>query len=930
MFIRRLVCLPFLLLAIPSGAAVWHVDVNSASSGNGTSWATAFRSIQAGVDAAFDDGGGEVWVKEGLYMETPSDPAGSIVMREGVHLYGGFAGDETQRDQRDWADHAVNVNGYYARNNARAYHVFKGANNATLDGFVIVGGEANGPEGDDKIGGGLLNAGVSPTIAHCTFAGNSAGWGGGIANIDGASPLIQECTFGANIGTVNGGGVHCWTQCAARITQCWFFNNQGQNMGGAFLEGDGSSSTIDRCYFLNNSVNNMGGAIGNYQGGQTRITNCVFIGNTVQETPWGGGGVGSFQSLPSITNCSFHNNTSPFGGAVYQSGTTPLPILNSILWGDSTDELRGAFTIMYSDVQGGYEGLGNIDTDPRFLVFTEATALYLDSDSPCIDTGTADGAPEFDLLGVPRPQDIPGVGQDGAGAFDIGAYEFPGDYEGEGAAEGEGEGEGQPNGCFVYCAGQPPTPDADGDGLSQCVEQCLETNPNAIDTDNDGMPDNFEVEYGLNPNNDDAHADLDLDGLTNIEEFLQHSNPNDPGSPGNTYFVSNAGDDVSGNGSAAQPWATLTYALLHVFGTPAAPKRIVAASGDYVESFAMQSWVTIAGALDSAVVIHGTIIGISYSGLENLTITSPFVEAPLLTAENAAMSIEDVTFQGDENRFSTGLYVSGPMTEQTLVEGCTFAQLRAGIEIIDELPTIRRCLFENIAMAGIAVRQNVPNKTLAKSIGDASDPASGWNTFDIDPSAGAKAIINERTEPVLMQNNDWGTDDAQEIEDLIDGEAVYEPFLAAGSGVLAASLFCTIWNARTQAPILNASVQITPSAYAPVTQNKNGVYGFPAIAATSYTVTTSAPGFQGNSRVVLVSSGAMVSVTIPLVSSEAEGEGDGEGEGQNEGEGEGEGQPEPCTGCCCNKSAPVLPTAGQTFIAALSVICLAAFGRRRE
>jgi hypothetical protein len=45
------------------------------------------------------------------------------------------------------------------------------------------------------------------------------------------------------------------------------------------------------------------------------------------------------------------------------------------------------------------------------------------------------------------------------------------------------------------------------------------------DTDGDGMPDGWEIRYGLNPNTDDAHNDLDADGFCNWQEFIAGTDP---------------------------------------------------------------------------------------------------------------------------------------------------------------------------------------------------------------------------------------------------------------------------------------------------------------------------------------------------------------------------------------------------------------------
>ena len=47
-----------------------------------------------------------------------------------------------------------------------------------------------------------------------------------------------------------------------------------------------------------------------------------------------------------------------------------------------------------------------------------------------------------------------------------------------------------------------------------------------IDTDHDGMPDDWEMLYGFDKNNQaDASLDFDGDGLTNLEEYLAGTNP---------------------------------------------------------------------------------------------------------------------------------------------------------------------------------------------------------------------------------------------------------------------------------------------------------------------------------------------------------------------------------------------------------------------
>ncbi len=85
--------------------------------------------------------------------------------------------------------------------------------------------------------------------------------------------------------------------------------------------------------------------------------------------------------------------------------------------------------VTHSDVQGGYDGDGNIDADPLF-VDAAGGDLHLTSGSPCVDTGDAASLPDdvADLDGdadvsEPLPVDLDGAPRVAGEALDLGAYE---------------------------------------------------------------------------------------------------------------------------------------------------------------------------------------------------------------------------------------------------------------------------------------------------------------------------------------------------------------------------------------------------------------------------------------------------------------------------------------------------------------------------
>jgi hypothetical protein len=70
------------------------------------------------------------------------------------------------------------------------------------------------------------------------------------------------------------------------------------------------------------------------------------------------------------------------------------------------------------------------------------------------------------------------------------------------------------------------TTDHDSDGLTDLQEYLHDTNPLVSDSDGDTIPDYWEIQYELDPNNDlDGTLDIDGDGLVNSNEFFYSCNP---------------------------------------------------------------------------------------------------------------------------------------------------------------------------------------------------------------------------------------------------------------------------------------------------------------------------------------------------------------------------------------------------------------------
>ncbi len=350
---------------------VFRVDIDAtAPQPDGLSWATAFTTVQPAVDAAYavvsaPDGppGCEVWVAEGVYSIYRTARTDTLTLREDVSVYGGFAGNENARDERDWRLHETALDGL-----DQSYHVVLGADDSHIDGFTITRGRANGAAYVHDAGGGLRNFYQSTSVANCRFIANRAINGGAIHAVV-AAAMVDSCEFRDNVGFTFGGAIHS-TTATTTVTNSLFVNNSADY--GAVFANSGAVATITNCTFVENVPEYSASVAYNWDGSRIELRNSLFWGHPV----------------------------SPF---------VNIGIART--------------TVSYSASDQGLAGDGNVDLyDP---VFVGADDFHLLAGAPCIDAANGTVAPPFDAEGRARCDD-PAVTNTGVGSpdyVDMGAYE---------------------------------------------------------------------------------------------------------------------------------------------------------------------------------------------------------------------------------------------------------------------------------------------------------------------------------------------------------------------------------------------------------------------------------------------------------------------------------------------------------------------------
>ena len=239
-------------------------------------------------------------------------------------------------------------------------------------------------ESDEHWGVYIHHGGDNPAVLDGFTIKNSCGAVACYHN----SPIIKNCIITENTAIYGGAGIYSLS-ASPTIKNCEITDNVAPRGPGITAVWE-SSCTIINCLIARNNANDDSGSIDSDES-TIKILNSTITANSCSDTA--GGGISLLDSNLEMKNC--------------------------VLWGNLPEEIyqsNSSASIKYSDIEGGYTGIGNISLDPLFA--EPAIGNYrLLPNSPCIDAGDPYYIPE------PDETDLDGNTRIIDGRIDMGAYE---------------------------------------------------------------------------------------------------------------------------------------------------------------------------------------------------------------------------------------------------------------------------------------------------------------------------------------------------------------------------------------------------------------------------------------------------------------------------------------------------------------------------
>ena len=320
------------------------------------------------------------------------------------------------------------------------FATIQGAIDAAVDGDLILVQKGNYSGPVDFLGKAITVRSASLDRSDVSIGG--IGTLVIFENGEGADSVLDGITLRQGVGSdYNGfnvaGGIRI-VDSSPTILRCFFFNCSAGDMGGGLYASGSSARIIATAFFNCFTTFGLGGGIFADAASDLSIENCVILNCNAE---FGGGVYADLGSSVHFINSTISVNFARTRGAGMAIGADSVAMVeNSILWENAdsigSDEeaqvfvhmLTGGAVVNYSDLQGGWTGVGvgNIDADPKFGAFD------LTAGSPCIDAGDNSVVPielTADYQGDLRLVDDPGMKDTGNGTspiVDMGAYEFQG------------------------------------------------------------------------------------------------------------------------------------------------------------------------------------------------------------------------------------------------------------------------------------------------------------------------------------------------------------------------------------------------------------------------------------------------------------------------------------------------------------------------
>lgn len=337
-----------------------YVKPVATGTGDGSSWENASGNLQNMIDELAKNNpqnlSGEVWVAAGTYVPQVQVISGttysaSFLMRDGISVYGGFAGDESSKQEREVGKMPWNfvnktiLEGSYYEHSKTSWNESNHKWTLTSDSRHVVFFSplpSEGKSGFDK----------STILNGVTIRGGYAQGGEGVADFMtdrgagvymGINATLEKCIVTENSSTGNGGAVYMY---GGRVMNSLIYNNNADGDGGAVYVDN--AGIVLASMLTNNSANNGSGAYlahtGNWTDGKPHpeyliLSTSVVSNNTSRLNGAVYCAKGGVLMQNTITNNDCPTATDNTSANASQSGGLYVDsyglVINSVLWNNT-------------------------------------------------------------------------------------------------------------------------------------------------------------------------------------------------------------------------------------------------------------------------------------------------------------------------------------------------------------------------------------------------------------------------------------------------------------------------------------------------------------------------------------------------------------------------------------------------------------------